>query len=145
MISNADCVAPSALPTTARTPQPGGNRKIISSVRSATLTRFLSAERMVRAAHKNNRLTPQLVQNDPARRFVGCDAVARTGAQGDAHGAVTDRLQVAYGAGRRLAQLDDDAGVPVPEAREDPRKVNRPGVQGGCQRDCAAYQARERR
>src|SRR5882757_4408693 len=98
---------------------------------------------MVRAAYKDNRLTPQLVQNDPTRRLVACDAVAWAGAQGDVHGAFADRLQVSYGAGWKLAQLDDDAGVPVPEAREDTRKVNRPGVQGGCQRDCAAYEARD--
>jgi hypothetical protein len=38
MISNADWVTPRALSTIALTPQPGGNRKIISSPRSETAT-----------------------------------------------------------------------------------------------------------
>ena len=93
---------------------------------------------MLRATYEDHRLAPQLVQDDSAREFAG-EAVTSTRTQRDVHRAVADRLQVPHGARRILAELDDDAGVAVPDAGEDVDEVKRPGVEGAGQRDGAAH------
>lgn len=95
-------------------------------------------ERMLRTAYEDHRLAPQSVQDDSTGEF-SCEAVTGTRTQRDVHRAVADRLQVPHGARRILAELDDDAGVAVPDTGEDLGEVKRPGVEGAGQRDRAAH------
>jgi hypothetical protein len=114
----ADGSAPRTRSTVSRTAQPGGNRRMVSSARSATVA--------------------------AGRRLVRC-RMGGEGGERDVHRAVLDRAQVSGGPGQRLAQLDDDTRMAVPQVSEGGAEVERAGAEGAAQDDGAADLTGDRR